>query len=365
MLGTGEPRLQPLAPELRAWTDALTRGVDPLRLRAEVERLPGPRNRLDAPEAMARADDLILQGFRAAGWPAERQPFTLSNILGYLAYGACGPTVYPRIEGANIVARKEGQESSDAVVVLGHHDTVRGSPGADDNTAAVAALLELARLLAPHRFRRTVILAATDMEEWGFFGARALIKTLGQGRRILGAINFETMAYTASAPNSQVVPPGMGLLYRRQVGRVVRRGAAGDFTLVIYNGPAKVLATSFAAALSHIAGPHVPILLRDPNDLPVVGRVLPRVVPVVRNFARSDHVPFWEAGIPAVQITDTADFRNPHYHRPTDTPETLDYERLAAIVGAAAATLARCAGLAGGSPGTAMTNIPTRSPYGA
>jgi Zn-dependent M28 family amino/carboxypeptidase len=86
-------------------------------------------------------------------------------------------------------------------------------------------------------------------------------------------------------------------------------------------------------------------LLRDPTDLPVVGPLLQRTLPVVRHFSRSNHVLFREAGIPVLQITDTANFRNPNYHRATDTWDTLDYNRLGAIVGAAAVALARIAGL--------------------
>ncbi|HEY0607879.1 MAG TPA: M28 family peptidase, partial [Herpetosiphonaceae bacterium] len=72
---------------------------------------------------------------------------------------------------------------------------------------------------------------------------------------------------------------------------------------------------------------------------------LQRWVPAVRNFARSDHLAFWEAGLPALMVTDTANFRYWHYHQPSDTPEKLDYQRLAAIVGATAAVLADVAGL--------------------
>ena len=55
---------------------------------------------------------------------------------------------------------------------------------------------------------------------------------------------------------------------------------------------------------------------------------------------RSDHSPFWLAGIPAIMITDTANFRNPHYHRASDTPGTLDYGFLGNVTRALAATLA-------------------------
>ena len=78
-------------------------------------------------------------------------------------------------------------------------------------------------------------------------------------------------------------------------------------------------------------------------DLPVIGGLL-RLMPGMRHLSRSDHLSFWKAGIPAILITDTADFRNPNYHQPTDTPGTLDYERVAAIVQATAVTVAKLAG---------------------
>lgn len=348
--GAGEPRLRPLDPKLRAWIDGIAGEISPDRLYANVVALPAPRNRLHAPEAMQQADEMILEGFRDAGWTAERRPFTFTNAVGYVDHGDSladfmEPVVYPRLDGANIVATREGESSRAAIVVLGHSDTVRDTPGANDNTAAVAALLELARVLAPYHFRHTVILAATDMEELDLFGAKALVPELLQERRILGAINYETMAYTSPEPNTQFVPPGLGTLYRQQVQRIHDREARGDFTTVIYNGPATELAASFAAGLAHLVAPHAPLLLRDPNDLPLIGGLLSRAVPVVRNFSRGDHVPFWREGIPAIQITDTANFRYTHYHQPTDTPEKLDYDRLAAIVGATAVAIAEGAGL--------------------
>ena len=347
MLGTGEPPLRPLPPVLLGATADIVGQVRAGRLRADVTALPGPRGRLHAPEQMARADALILGALRDAGWQAQRWPFHLRYALGIRDYGSCRPAVYPRLAGANIIAVKRGERADEAVLVGAHHDTVPGSPGADDNGAGVAALLELARVLAPYRFRRSILLAAFDMEEIGLLGAKALLPSLRREYRIVGAVIFETMAYTARTPHSQSVPPGLDVLYRGQMARLTRRELAGDFTAIIYNGPALTLARWMGEGIAHLAGPDAPLLLRDPNDLPLVGPLLRRCVPAVRNFSRSDHVVFWRAGIPAVQITDTADFRNPHYHRSTDTPETLDYDRLAAIVGATAVTLARTAKLSG------------------
>lgn len=339
-----------LEPVLRDWLDHLVLSISPDRLHADVVSLAAPRNRLDAPQAMQHADQLILREFQAAGWSAQLSPFQCANVAGFLGYSNNGrfparPTSYSYLEGANVVACKEGAQTADAIVVLGHYDTTSHTRGANDNTASVAALLELARVLAPCRFTRTIVLAATDMEEIGFFGARALVADLLRERRVLAAINFETMAYTDSTPHSQRLPAQLDLLYPRQVRQLHDRQMRADFTAVIYNQTALRCADTFASGLSQLAGSHAPLLLRAPNDLPLIGRLLQRWVPAVRNFARSDHLPFWDAGLPAMIVTDTANFRYRHYHQPTDTPEKLDYQRLAAIVGATAAVLADVAGL--------------------
>ncbi len=220
---------------------------------------------------------------------------------------------------------------------------VRDSPGADDNTASVAALLEVGRLLSERRFLRTVVLAAVDMEELGLFGSRALVRRFAGERPVLGAIVFETMSYSSREPGSQAIPPGLGALYRGQVRRIRARGSVGDWTNVMYRASSEPLATTFGAALAHLSTGAV-VMLRDPLDLPFVGSILARAVPFAKDFGRSDHKAFWDHGLPAILVNDTANFRNPHYHRPTDTPETLDYERLADIVAATAVTVERVAG---------------------
>jgi Zn-dependent M28 family amino/carboxypeptidase len=233
------------------------------------------------------------------------------------------------------------------VVVLAHHDTVPGTGGADDNGSGVVALMELARLLGPVSFERTVVLAAVDHEELGFLGAYRLVETLKAERPVVGAYVFEMLAYSSTEPGSQRLPPGIGLLYSGQVKRIRANAGRADFTAVLYRKSGRTLAVTFAEALAHLAGPTATVLLRTPTDLPVLGPVLGRTVPFTRDFGRSDHVPFWTAGLPAVQITDTANFRNPHYHRPTDLPATLDYGRLADVTAATALAVER---LAGGQP---------------
>lgn len=271
---------------------------------------------------------MIHDAFVSHGWQAELRPFTASHPAGTRTH------ILP---GVNIVATKDGA-SSEAVVVVAHHDTVPGSGGADDNGSGVAGLIELARLLAPMRLRRTVVLAAVDHEELGFVGSRQLVRQLMAERRVAGVFVFEMLAYRDRTPGSQRVPGGLGVIYPRLVRRLRARGLRGDFTAVIYRRTSQPLAAAFVEALRRLAGDHAAVPVRAPGDVPLLGPVLARTVPLVRDFVRSDHVAFWEVGLPAVQITDTANFRNPHYHLAGDTPDTLDYEQLADVV--AATTLA-------------------------
>jgi len=357
MFGTREPRLYPLSDSIRSWSDTIRKVIDSERIRADVVDLPAPRNRLYAPEAMLQADDMILERLTDAGWSAEKQPFAFDNIRGLedispsIGLGVKDPfkvytKVYKHLEGANIIATKKGiEEPHKAIVILGHHDTVRASPGANDNTASVAAILELARVLEPRKFRNAVILAMPDMEELWFIGAKALVKTLIESYELIGVINYETMGYTATEPGTQTVPPGLGLLYGGQIKRVRENEFRGDFTCILYNGIATTLASVTAAALNHQIGNQTTILFRAPNDLPFIGKILNKLVPAVRNFSHSDHVRFWEEGIAALHVTDTANFRYQHYHQPTDTPEKVDYNRVADIVAATATVVAETAGL--------------------
>ena len=328
---TAEPRLRPLVGQERRLADALRRDVSAARLRADLEALPAPRHRPSDPRRVEAAERLVESWLRDAGWPARRRRFA---------------------GGTNVVALREGAEP-EALLVVAHLDTVEGSIGADDNGSGVVALAELARLLAPMALRRSVVLAAVDLEEaGGFAGAEALIHELSAERQIVGAIVFDAIAFTDSRPDSQHIPAGLGLLYPGQLARAREQQMSGSWTLVVYRASSLPLARAFGEGLAEIAGSDVPILVRDPADLPLIGRVLRLAVPTVRHFARSDHVAFWRNAIPAIQVTDTADLRNPRYHTPFDLPATLDYRRLADTVAATAVAIARLAGTQPGRPKT-------------
>jgi hypothetical protein len=322
---------------LRAAERAIAR-TDPARLRRLVESLPGPRNRLHAPAAMAGADELILAGWQDAGWRVERQELQLANVRARLDYTLGGErryrsVTYRRLDGANLIAVLPGEER-DAVVLVAHHDTVRDSPGADDNGAAVALLVELAAMLRAHHFRRTVVLAAPDFEEIGLVGSRHLVRWLRTRFRVRAVIVFDPVGFMARQPGSQVVPPGISRLYPGQVARLRARRGAGDTVVTLYRRQSEPLACAWATCLAAAIGEDRVIMLRDPVDLPVIGP-LALVAPITRNFWRSDHVSFWRAGLPAIHVTNTANLRNPAYHGPGDAPDTLDYQTLAGIAAAA------------------------------
>lgn len=356
--GTDEPDYVPPPLAFQRVADAWLARIEPQRLRQLVDSLPGPRNRVHAPEAMAATDELLLDAWRAAGWRTGRQHLRLRNVRARLYHpgertGGPHPVhVYPELDGTNLVAIAEGT-TDEAIVIVAHHDTVRDSPGADDNGSGLAALVELATQLRGRRFRRTVILAAPDFEEIGLIGARSLVGWLKRRYRVRGAVVYDPIGYMNAAPGSQLVPAGIDRLYPGQVARLAARGNAGDTVVSIYRRRSLGLVTEWARCLAATIGAERVLMLRDPLDLPLIGPSL-MAVPVARNFSRSDHVRFWHAGLPAIQVTNTANFRNPHYHRPTDRPATLDYATLAGIVAATGVLIERLADGEGGSRGRRM-----------
>jgi Zn-dependent M28 family amino/carboxypeptidase len=296
---------------------------------------------------MDEADALISSAWRAAGWVVERQELDLHGEWGVRDEPGTGRprkrvTRYAALRGANIIATKPGRET-DAIVVVAHHDTVWNSPGADDNGAGVAILMEVARLLAADSLRRTVILAAPDFEEIGLIGSRELVRLLRGRHRVRGAIVFDPIGYMDPAPNAQRVPPGVGRLYPRQVARLEARDHAGDGVVAIHRRRSTALVRVWAECAAAAVGRERVMMLRDPCDLPIIGPLL-NFVPLARNFSRSDHRRFWDARLPAIQVTNTANFRNPHYHRPSDKPATLDYETLADVTVATVLAVRRLAG---------------------
>ena len=211
----------------------------------------------------------------------------------------------------NFCLNLPGRTSLTPIVIGAHYDAVPGCPGADDNATGVAVLLELARHFVEHLPRRTIHFVAFDLEEYGLIGSRAYVEALN-GQPILFMLSLEMLGYCihqVSAEASQNYPlEALRYIYPK----------TGNFIALIGNWQTMPtmwrLKRAFGAANVACAW------------LPMVNRGLP--LPAAR---RSDHSPFWDAGYNAIMVTDTADLRNPNYHTPMDTFETLDLDFLTNI----------------------------------
>ena len=288
------------------------------RIRAHVRALEGVRHPIAAPEALEQATDYIQAELEACGHPVELHRFPAHDR-----------------EFRNIVATHRGTRfPEERLLILGHYDTVDNSPGADDNASGVAVVLEIARLLAPLRFERTVQFVAVSLEERqlaggtietaGLFGSRALAaEAREQGWSLAGVIVLETIAYA-----------GPDIVQRTPEGLPFSLPAVGDFLGVVGNEVSTGLVAAFVRAVGRYAIP-----------LPIVPLVVPGNGEMLPDTRRSDHASFWDQGYPAVMLTDTADFRTPHYHQPTDTLETCNLAFAAEVCRAVVGVVADVAGL--------------------
>jgi Zn-dependent M28 family amino/carboxypeptidase len=233
---------------------------------------------------------------------------------------ACGYAVTVQGEHRNIVALPKSLSSKQLTLVGAHYDSVPGTPGADDNASAVAGLIACAEAVARQEKVQAVGFVAFNREEAqadrggaGLIGSSDFVENYlpTSGLEIRAVHVLEMIGYSSASPGSQKTPPGLPIALPD----------TGDFLGVIGNAASAGLVDRVLSR----AKTCVP-------ELTVLGLKLPpgaeQMLPVLR---RSDHAPFWRAGIPALQWTDTAEFRNPHYHAAADTPETLDYDFLAKV----------------------------------
>ena len=283
------------------------------RLRAHVAALAGTigERHVLRPRALAAAADYVAGRWRDQGYAPERETFP-----------AGGTTC------ANVVATLPGRgRAADQVLLVGaHYDTVRGSPGADDNASGVAGLLELSRALAAATPAPalTVRLVAFANEEPPFSGtdrqgsAVHAAAVRARGERVALMVSLEMLGFYDDRPGSQRYPPPFGWLYPDR----------GDFLGLVGDLRSRGAMRRAAAAF------------RAASALPLETCATFRRVPGV---GWSDHAPFWREGYRAFMATDTAFHRNPWYHTAGDTPGTLDYPRVAAAVRGLAACFATLA----------------------
>lgn len=256
----------------------------------------GERN-LNRPRALADTAEYIERLFVAGGYTARSQE-----------YAALSVTV------RNLEVERVG--STDEILVVGaHYDTVMGCPGANDNATGVGAVLEVSRLLAHHKGRCTLRFVAFVNEEPPYFmtdlmgSVRYARRCRSRGEKIIGMFSLETIGYYSDERGSQQYPgPAVFRLMYPDT---------GNFIAFVANMASRKLMRDSGRAF------------RQSTKFPSEGAAAPSAIPGV---GWSDHWAFWQQGYPAVMLTDTAPYRYPHYHQPTDTPDKINYDALARVV---------------------------------
>ncbi len=259
-----------------------------------------------------------------AGQVGERnvwQPGSLAAAAGYIrntleafgyqvhsqAFDSRGETVQ------NLEIELPGATAPHEIVVIGaHYDTVPGGPGANDNGSGIAGLLEIARLLAGRSHDRTLRLVAFTNEEQPFsntdeMGSRVYAERARErGEEITAMLSLETIGFYTGQAASQHYPFPFSYFYPDTGNFVGFVGNLSSWRLV------RQAVGTFRASTA----------------FPSEGVAAPAWIGGV---SWSDHASFWQAGYPAIMVTDTAFFRYRHYHDATDTPEKLDYTGLARV----------------------------------
>jgi Zn-dependent M28 family amino/carboxypeptidase len=223
---------------------------------------------------------------------------------------------------ANIVAKLALSSNPTRTYLVGaHYDSVWGTVGADDNASAVAVQLETARALSSLAAGRNheveVVFVSFPLEEPPVYGTRYMGSKVcakqakKENQRLDGMLCLEMVGYTCHQKGCQSYPfPLMFMGYPEK----------GDFIGIVGNFKSKGLTRSLYRAFQKNV--HLPVVKLT---VPFAGWIMPSV-------RLSDHASFWDQGYKAVMITDSAFYRNPHYHQPSDTMDRLDFQFMAELV---------------------------------
>jgi Zn-dependent M28 family amino/carboxypeptidase len=293
--------------------EALER-VSVQQIAAHIERLQGVRHPLAAPEALQEAESYVRTALAAHGYSMSDHIFE----DGGRSFN-------------NVIATLSGKSLADErVLVVAHFDSVSTSPGADDNASGVAVLLELARVLSGLGFERTIQLVGMNLEEFSgendtgvaLRGSSAFANEAREkGWDIKGVIVLESVGF-AGPSVVQIAPAGIPIAVPK----------TGDFIAVVGNEASAALVRGFCTGIEENGIP-----------LPYFPLVVPGNGELLADTRRSDHASFWDHGYPAIMLTDTSNFRSPHYHGPSDTFETLNIPFIANVCRATAALTAELA----------------------
>lgn len=273
-------------------------------LKADVQTLAGDigrRNVISRYQALCTAADTIERSLTNAGYQVRRQGYEIDWLKGSPCY--------------NLEAEIPGAVHPDDIVLIGaHYDSEEETPGANDNASGVAAMLALARAFAGTSPEQTLRFVAFVNEEPPFFWSRDMGSLVyarrcrARNERIVAMLSLETMGYYSDEKGSQRYPvPLLGKIYP----------TTGNFVGLIGNMRSRSLVQTAVKSFRRAA------------LCPVEAAIMPAWFTM---SGWSDHWSFWHEGYPAVMVTDTALLRYRWYHKPEDTPEKLNYDRMALVV---------------------------------
>jgi Zn-dependent M28 family amino/carboxypeptidase len=213
--------------------------------------------------------------------------------------------------GVNVEAEIEGGTMKNEIVVLGaHYDTDAYDPGADDDASGCSMLLELAGRLKGQSHDRTIVVAFFDYGSSRFAGTKecgswAWAEDAARaGKKIAAMVSLDSIGRFKDDPGSQSGPFLLSSCYPSQ----------GNFLLVESDLGARDFVKSAVTTL------------RTAGMFPTEGLTVPGFLPW---FEVSDHIAFRKHDWPAIVITDTGPYRNPEHGTPSDTPDRLQYDRMA------------------------------------
>lgn len=211
-----------------------------------------------------------------------------------------------------------GPEAGPRIVIGAHYDVCGNQPGADDNASGVAGLLELSRLIKTlkPKLKYRIDLVAYTLEEPPHFGTHQMGSAVHaaelkrSGVDIIAMISLEMIGYFSNTPGSQEYPIGLLSLWYPTV---------GNFIAVVGNQTSSGRRLTQQIRQGMVSASSLPVFsLNGPSGLTGI------------DF--SDHRNYWAQGFPAVMVTDTAFFRNKNYHQPTDTIDTLQFDKMSQVV---------------------------------
>lgn len=256
--------------------------INPKDLKLGVETLSYPRDYYKEPEQNKKAGLWIFDQFLSYGFNPEFQG------------------IYN-----NVIAKITIDTNEPYIIVGGHYDSVPKTPGADDNASAVIVMLQAAKALMNSKPKCNILFVAFNVEEHGLLGSKSFVNDyiIKNKLKVKNAHILEMVGYTSK--EKQNIPRGLP----------IKLPDTGDFLGIISNSKSNHKLNSILSLANSYLLP-----------FPVLGlKVYCGLEKVFRHLERSDHASFWDKKLPAMMWTDTSEFRNPHYHKTSDLPSTLDY----------------------------------------